>query len=136
MTIRTARRLVAKERKRCSRRRRSRSTPTRRGPRKAYSQLAAIQIGFLIDEGAIIWDPKEPAANGKDTGAFKIQFDKLPAAIDKLMKVVGGLKASGDKAGAEALAKKYVDGSVIPQAIITERLLRNPRPTFVYALSL
>ena len=52
------------------------------------------------------------------------------------MKTVGAEKASGDKAGAEALAKKYVDGTVVPQPIITERLLRNPRASFVYALDL
>jgi hypothetical protein len=114
----------------------SRGMYTDRGGRKAYSQLAAIQVGFLLDEGALAWDAKAQAANGKDAGAFTIQYDKLPGAIDKLMKTVGALKASGDKAGAEALAKKYVDGSVVPQGIITERLNRNPRATFVYALSL
>ncbi len=114
----------------------SRGMYTDTSQRKAYSQLAAIQIGFLLDEGALAWDPNAKAANAKDTGALTIHFDKLPAAIEKMMKTVGGLKASGDKAGAEALAKKYVDGTVVPQAIITERLLRNPRATFVYSLSL
>jgi hypothetical protein len=114
----------------------SRGMYTATGNRKPYSQLAAIQIGFLIDQGAITWDAKTPAANAKDEGAFTIHFDKLPAAIDKMMKTVGGLKATGDKAGAEALARKYVDGDVVPQALITERLLRNPRATFVYALTL
>jgi hypothetical protein len=114
----------------------SRGMYTDRGGRKPYSQLAAIQLGLLMDEGAIAWDAKAPAANGKDTGAFVIHYDKMPAAIDKLMKTVGGLKASGDRAGAEALAKKYVDGNVVPQGIIAERLLRNPRATFVYSLKL
>jgi hypothetical protein len=53
-----------------------------------------------------------------------------------MMKTVGSLKASGDRAGAEALAKKYVDGNVVPHKTITERWLRNPRATFVYALDL
>jgi len=114
----------------------SRGMYTSTGGRKAYSQLAAIQIGFLLDEGALSWDASAKAANEKDVGAFTIHFDKLPGAIEKMMKAVGGLKASGDKAGAEALAKKYVDGTVVPQGIITERLLRNPRATFVYSLSL
>jgi hypothetical protein len=114
----------------------SRGMYTDSGGRKPYSQLAAIQIGFLLDQGALSWDPKAQAANGKDMGAMTIHFEKLPAAVDQLMKTVGGLKASGDRAGAEALAKKYVDGSVVPQPIITERLLRNPRASFVYALDL
>jgi hypothetical protein len=114
----------------------SRGMYTDTGGRKAYSQLAAIQVGFLLDEGALTWDAAAPAANGKDVGSLKINFEKLPAAIDKLMKLVGGLKASGDKAGAEALAKKYVDGNVVPQKAITERWLRNPKASFIYGVSL
>jgi hypothetical protein len=114
----------------------SRGMYTDTGKRKPYSQLAAVQIGFLLDEGALTWDANAKAANGKDTGALAIHFDKLPGAIDKMMKTVGALKASGDRVGAEALAKKYVDGPVVPHRAITERWLRNPRATFVYALSL
>jgi hypothetical protein len=106
------------------------------GGRKAYSQLAAIQMGFLLDEKAIEWDPNAVAANGKDKGAFTFHFDALPGAVEKMMKLVGGLKANGDRVGAEALAKKYVDGPVVPQAIITERWLRSPRGSFVYSLGL
>jgi hypothetical protein len=114
----------------------SRGMYTDTGGRKAYSQLAAIQLGFLIDEGAITWDAAAPAANGKDTGALTIHFDKLPAAVDKLMKVVGAIKATGDKTAAEALAKKYVDGNIVPQKTITERWLRNPKASFVYSVAL
>jgi hypothetical protein len=104
--------------------------------RKAYSQLAAIQIGFLIDQGAIAWNPDAMAANGKDKGAFHVNADKLVAASQALMKVVGGLKARGDKAAAEALATKYVDGNAIPQAVIAERYARLPRASLVYAVLL
>ena len=114
----------------------SRGMYTDTGGRKAYSQLAAIHIGFLMDEGALSWDAAAPAANGKDKGALRIDFEKMPAAVEKLMKLVGGLKANGDKAGAEALSKKYVDGSVVPQKVITERWLRNPKSSFVYAVEL
>jgi hypothetical protein len=106
------------------------------GERKAYSQLAAIQLGFLMDEGALAFDPEAMAANGTDKGAFVIKFDKLVPAVDKLMKVVGGLKARGDKAGAEALAKKYVDSAKVPQKQITERVLRFPKPSFVYGIDI
>jgi hypothetical protein len=107
-----------------------------RGGRKAYSQLAAIQLGFYMDEGAITFDPAAPAANGVDKGAFKLHYDKMPAAAEKLMKVVGAIKAKNDKVGAEALAKKYVDGATVPQALITERILRSPRGSFMYAFDL
>jgi len=106
------------------------------GNRKAYSNLAAIQIGFLIEKGVLTWDPKQPAANGKDTGAFTLDGKKLVAACDEMMKLVGGIKARGDKAMAEQLIAKYADGTVVPHATIQERLLRFPEPSFVYSLSL
>lgn len=107
------------------------------GQRKGYSQLAAIQIGFLMDEGALKFGANAPAANGKDKGAFTLDFAKMPAAVDKMMKVVGRLKATGDRAGAEALAKKYVDSdAIVPHKIITERVLRFPKASFVYALDM
>jgi hypothetical protein len=114
----------------------SRGMWTDDGQRKPYSQLAAIQVGTFLDEGALTWDPNAKAANGTDTGAFTIHFEKMPAAVDKLMKIVGTLKAKGDRKGAEALAKKYTDPGVVPHKEITERWLRNPKQSFVYALSL
>jgi hypothetical protein len=114
----------------------SRGMYTEGGARKAYSQLAAVQIGFFLDEGALTWDANAPAANGTDKGAFTIDFDKMVPAVDKLMKIVGGIKAKNDNAAALDLAKKYVDGTVVPQALITERELRFPKPSFVYGVDL
>jgi hypothetical protein len=105
--------------------------------RKTYSQVAAIQNGFLIDKGALVWDPKAPAANGKDTGAFRIDPTKIVAASDELMKHVAGIKARGDKAAAEALLAKYVDDSkIVPHDIIKERFLRFPKASFVFAVTM
>ncbi len=112
----------------------SRGMWTESGGRKAYSQLAAIQVGFLLDEGALLYAPDQLAANGTDKGAFTVVHDKLPAATTKLMKLVATIKATNDKAGAEALAKKYIEGPRLPHAQITERFLRFPKATFVYAL--
>lgn len=112
----------------------SRGMYTAGGQRKAYSQLSAIQLGFLMDEGALVWEASAPAANGKDVGAFKIVFDKLPKAIEKMMSIVGAIKAKNDRTAALDLAKKYVDGARVPQKIITERMLRFPQPNFVYAI--
>jgi hypothetical protein len=104
--------------------------------RKPYSQLAAIQVGFLMDEGAITFDPNGAPAGGKDAGAFTLHYEKFPAAAEKMMKVVGLIKAKADRAGAEALTKKYVDGTVVPQALVTQRELRYPKQTFVYAIDM
>jgi hypothetical protein len=109
---------------------------TEEGKRKPYSQLAAIQLGFLMDQGAVVWDEAAPAANGKDRGAFKLVWDELPTACEKLMKQVVTIKARNDKAAAEALAKKYADGNRVPQSVISERVLRFQKSSFVYALDL
>jgi hypothetical protein len=58
----------------------------------------------------------------------------MPAAFEKLLKLVGGIKAKNDKAGADALVSKYVDGAVVPLKIIGERELRFPQTTYVYAV--
>jgi len=99
-----------------------------------YAQLAAIQVGFLLDAGALAFDPLAPAANGTDKGAFSVRFEKLAPAFEKLMKTVGTLKARNDKPAADALVARYVDGAVVPQAIIAERELRFPQTTYVYAV--
>ncbi len=112
----------------------SRGMYTDSGQRKPYSQLAAIQVGFLMDKGAVVWDPAVKAANGTDTGAFTLDMAKLPAAIDELMGIVGGIKAKGDRAAAEALVAKYVDGQLVPQQTITERMTRFPKASFVYSV--
>jgi hypothetical protein len=106
------------------------------GKPKPYSHVAAIQVGFLLQEGALSFDPKTKAANGKDEGAFTFHFDKFPGAVEKLMKAVGTIKAKGDKAQAEQLVKTHVDGDKVPMATITERSLRNPKAAFLYGFSL
>jgi len=106
------------------------------GTRKPYSQLAAVQLGALMDAGAVEWDATALAANAKDTGAFRLHFEKFPAAAEKLMQQVAQLKARNDKKGAEALAKQHVDGAKIPQAVIAERVQRFPKNSFVYAIDL
>lgn len=103
---------------------------------KPYSQLAAIQLGFLLEEKAITFDPNAPAANGRDKGAFIIHYELLPAAIEKLMRLVGSLKATNDKNQALDLVHKYVDGNVVPQSLIADRILRFPKASFVYAMDL
>jgi hypothetical protein len=105
------------------------------GQRKPYSQLAAIQVGFLMDEGALEW-VDAPAANGTDKGAFRFHFEKFPAACEHMMAKVAHIKAINDKAGALALTKRYVDSSVVPQTAIGERVLRFPKNSFVYAIDL
>jgi hypothetical protein len=114
----------------------SRGMYTPSGGRKAYSQLAAIQFGYLMDQGVIRFDPTGTAANGTDQGAFTIDFDALPAAVEQLMTIVMEIKSTGDTERADQLAAQYVDGDIVPQSIIAERVQRFPRATLVYALEL
>ncbi|MCB9597300.1 MAG: hypothetical protein H6719_31535 [Sandaracinaceae bacterium] len=107
-------------------------TPT--GQRKAYSQLAAVQVGFLMDAGVLTWDAEAMAANGTDHGAFSLDYARFPAAARDLMTLVMGIKATGNRAEAERVAARFVDGDVVPQATIVERWNRSPRATFVYAI--
>lgn len=109
------------------------------GDSKPYGQLASIQIGSLIDAGAIRWRADETAANGKDKGCFSIEAEKMPAAIDALARTVLGIKARGDKAGALRLRELYVvkDGPWKSlRAVIEERMLRMPLGSVVYAIEL
>jgi hypothetical protein len=104
---------------------------------KPYSQLSAIQLGFLIENGAVSYDENAQATNGVDKGALIVHMDKVPAAVEKLMKVVGTIKATGDRAGAQALIARYVDSDTyVPRKAITERMLRFPKASFVYSVEL
>lgn len=109
---------------------------TESGQRKPYSQLAAVQVGFLMEQGALRWNPDAAAANGADKGSFELDFAAFPAACTKLMQAIGRIKAMNDKAAAEAFVKKYVEGPGVPHSAIGERVLRFPKNSFVYAVKL
>jgi hypothetical protein len=102
---------------------------------QAYAQLAAVQVGFAMDDGAISFDPAAAAANGTDRGAFTIHYERLPATWEKLMKRIATIKATNDKAAADALVAQYVDGPTVPQKAITERELRFPQINYVYSVA-
>lgn len=108
------------------------TTPS--GQRRPYSQLAAVQVGFMMDRGVLTWDADATAANGEDRGAFSVNFEAFPAAARELMTLVMGIKATGNRAEAERIADRFVDGDVVPQATIRERHNRAPRATMVYSV--
>lgn len=104
---------------------------------KAYSQLAAIQMGTLFKDGVLAWKTDAMAANGKDKGCFDIDLAKWRPSVDALAKTVLGIKGKGDKAGAETLKKDFVDDTAEwskARATIAERWLRAPKASFVYAI--
>ncbi len=108
-----------------------------RGKPKAYSQLAAIQMGFLNQRGVLQWKPNEKAANGSDTGCFDVDLAKWPAAVDDLSRLVFGIKSRGDRALAEQTRDEWIsDGTAWAgvRGVIQERWLRAPKASFVYSI--
>ncbi|MGE3668975.1 MAG: hypothetical protein AB7K71_04920 [Polyangiaceae bacterium] len=106
---------------------------------KPYSQLAAIQLGWLLEKGGGSWLPDQKAANGTDTGCIQLDLDKFPKAAEALLKEVARIKAKGDVAGANKLKAAYVDKDGQVKALlelIRERWLRAPKATFVYSVDL
>lgn len=106
------------------------------GQPKPYSQLAAIQLGFLMDKGAVTFDPEAIAANGEDKGSFEFHLQKFPAAVTELMQSVGRIKATNDKKAAQQLVSQYVDAPKAPHKLITERMTKAPKASFVYAFDM
>ena len=108
-----------------------------RGKPKAYSQLAAIQMGYLNQRGVLQWKATERAANGADTGCFDVDLAKWPAAVEDLSRLVFGIKSRGDRALAEKTRDEWVtDGSAWAglRGVIQERWLRAPKASFVYSI--
>jgi len=108
------------------------------GQPKPYSQLAAIQLGFLMDEGAVRWLAEDRAANGIDTGCFQVDLPVMEAAAEKLERRVLVIKGKGLKRGADRLVAEYVDAESrqATMQVIQERWLRAPKATFVYSIRL
>jgi len=104
-----------------------------------YSQLAAIQLGWLKQRGAVTWKSDETAANRSDRGCFSLHLDRFPDAVASLMSEVAQIKARGDKPRAQALVQRFVDVEGDAKAlhdIIATRVRRAPKPSFVYAVRL
>jgi hypothetical protein len=109
------------------------------GEDQAYARLSAIQVGWLMKDGALTWRADETAANGTDKGCFSIATDKIPASVKSLMTTVAQIKGRGDKTAADKLVKDFVDVTGDKKKVhevITERLTRFPKQSFVYSIKL
>ena len=109
------------------------------GKPKAYSQLAAIQAGYLHSKGVLEWRAKQMAVNGTDTGCFTVHMDKFAAAAAALETTVLGIKARGDRDAGEKLRVQFVDAPgpwKDLMEVVTQRWLRQPKATFVYSVKM
>jgi hypothetical protein len=108
-----------------------------RGGSKAYSQLAAIQLGSLLASKAVTWKATEMAANGSDTGCFEVDLASWRTSVNALEALVIKLKGTGNKKGAEELKARFVDAQdewARLRNIIAERNSRTPSSTYVYSV--
>lgn len=106
---------------------------------KPYSQLASIQVGWLMKAGAASWKAEETAANGADKGCFAFDHAKFKPAIVELEKLVLSIKGKGDKDAALKLRTEHVDADGEWKKLretIRERWLRVAKTSFVYAIDL
>jgi hypothetical protein len=107
------------------------------GRPEVYPTLSAIQISFLLDEGALTFDSTLAPGNAGDAGRFVIHYDKMPAAVDKLMKMAGQLMAMGDKAEADeviAAATSPEGQSKVHQKRVADRMMRFRKEAFGYTI--
>ena len=104
-------------------------TPT--GKPRTYSVLSAIQLKWFMDNGAV----RFVGGQETDPGRFEVVYAKVPAAIETLMKTVGGIKARGDKAAGQALVDNATSAAAQRQlqlTLIRERVTRYPKASFAY----
>ena len=108
------------------------------GRPRTYSQLAAIQLGWLHRAGVLQWHADRPAASGADQGCFELTLGRpWTTAVTDLTRQVLGVKARGDRPAAEKLKADFVDGTGEWKTLrdtITQRWLIAPKSTFVYAI--
>jgi hypothetical protein len=66
-----------------------------------YPRMVSIQLGWYMDEGAVVWDEKAER--------FAVDFEKIPAAVESLAREVATIQLTGDYGRAEALVGKYIE---------------------------
>ena len=106
------------------------------GKIQPYPQLAAIQVGMLMEDGALTFDPDATAANGSDNGAFTIHYEKMPDSVHRIMTAIAQIKSKGDKDALLKLQDQHVTNATAPLAMIRDRMLRKPKTSFVYSVKI
>lgn len=100
------------------------------GAPKPYSQLAAVQIGTFVKAGVLEWK-----AGPDGVERFAVDYAKLPAAVEALMKKIVRIKATGDVEGAKALVGGFVSGSdaaLMRLDTVQARLRKYPKESYSY----
>ncbi|MEM7676555.1 MAG: hypothetical protein AAF449_11180, partial [Myxococcota bacterium] len=105
------------------------------GRRRVHGHAGALQLGALIEGGALEWRPNENTAAGHDRGCFSMNVERYSTSTESLVATAVKVKASGDRQAAEALLSKYVDkGDKALFDTIMARGRRQPKASFVYSV--
>jgi hypothetical protein len=80
------------------------------GTADAHGRGAAMQYGFLREHGGLAWDP--------GARRFRLDYDKLEAAIPLLVAELVRFEGDGDYAGAKAFLDRYVGLDPEARAVI------------------
>ncbi len=107
------------------------------GKPKPYAQLAGLQLAQMMKHGVLTWHADKTAANGSDRGCAALDLAGMEKAMDELLQRVAGIKASGDKKGADTLIAEVSDEKAPWQplfAAATERWRRYPRASLLYSV--
>lgn len=104
------------------------------GARRTYGQAAVLQIGLLVEAGALRWDPSLTSADGNHAGAFHVDLAALPRATADVARRARALASAPEGPELEALISRYVDGDGLPLAELRARVEDVPSTTFVYTL--
>ena len=68
---------------------------------------------------------------------LQIDFEKLPASIEGLMKMVGEIMVTGNKMAAENLINNFVkgpDSKLVQMQEIEDRILKYSKASFYYSV--
>lgn len=109
------------------------------GKPRAYSQLAAVQVRALLQAGAITIEKQIDPTTKQVVERFRVHYDKLPAAIEALMRRVTRMQLLGDKAAAEAMLSDVATGEGYKAVRVDEvvkRLSGFPKPAFTLKVRL
>ena len=67
---------------------------------ETHSQMAAVQIGWYLDAKAMTWDG--------GSKQIRIDFDKIPEAVESLAREVASIQLTGDPDRAKDLVEKHL----------------------------
>ncbi|PIR25642.1 MAG: hypothetical protein COV43_04650 [Deltaproteobacteria bacterium CG11_big_fil_rev_8_21_14_0_20_42_23] len=96
----------------------------------AYSRLSAIQFGWMVEQGALHFNPTSKT--------WDINYEKMPKAWESLMSKVMTIYASGDKKALDALTSRYWKGEGLKQLqleALEEKTGKFPVRSIVYKVS-